>query len=111
MSLPGEQTATGLIDALKGQPLSLALVVMNVGLLLFMYYSSQQGHNERATEMKLLYENRREVGQLLANCVPQPRGENDPEHGPGRNDLVGIAPVSAPQRDNEGDGGSAAFNQ
>jgi hypothetical protein len=64
------QVAGGLIDALKGQPLSLALVVMNLGLLGFLYYESVQAHAERKTETELLYENRREMAQLLFQCTP-----------------------------------------
>jgi len=66
----GGQAASSFIEALKGQPLSLALVVMNLGLLGYLYYEGVKAHEERQAEMKLLYENRREVGQLLANCVP-----------------------------------------
>jgi hypothetical protein len=110
MSVPGEQVAGGIIDALKGQPLSLALVIMNIGLLLFMYYSSQQAHSERATEMKLLYENRSEVGRLLANCIPR-GSENDRQHGNGGNDSVGASSVPAPERDHAGDGGRTEANE
>jgi hypothetical protein len=64
------QVAGGLIDALKGQPLSLALVVMNLGLLGFLYYEGAQAHAERKTEMELLYDNRRSMADLLYRCVP-----------------------------------------
>ena len=67
------KAAGGFIEAMKSQPLSLALVVMNIGLLGFLYYSNVQAHAERALETKLLYENRSEVGKLLANCAPVQR--------------------------------------
>jgi hypothetical protein len=70
MSLPGEQTAKTFIDALKEQPLSLALVVMNLCLLAYLYYAAIVAHNERAVETKLMYENRTAVAQMLANCYP-----------------------------------------
>jgi len=38
---PG-QAVTGVVEALKGQPLTLALVVMNIGLLLYLFYSGHQ---------------------------------------------------------------------
>ena len=66
----GAKAATSFIDALKAQPLSLALVVMNIGLLGFLYYSGIVAHNERKTEMQMLYENRREMAQLLYQCTP-----------------------------------------
>jgi hypothetical protein len=60
-------TARNLIEALKDQPLVLALVTMNIGLLVLQYFAFQERH----TEMELLYRNRTEVGQLLKDCVPQ----------------------------------------
>jgi hypothetical protein len=67
------EAARSFIDALKDQPLSLALVAMNLLLLGFLYYTGVAAHNERKEEMKLLYENRQFVGQLLANCYPSPK--------------------------------------
>jgi hypothetical protein len=64
------QVAGGLIDALKGQPLSLALVVMNLCLLGYLYYEGVQAHTERQREMELLYENRKSMADLLFRCVP-----------------------------------------
>jgi hypothetical protein len=60
------QTARNFIDALKDQPLVLALVTMNIGLLVLQYFAFQERH----LEMELLYRNRTEVGQLLKDCVP-----------------------------------------
>jgi hypothetical protein len=62
--------ATSFMDAMRGQPLSLALVAMNLALLGYLYYSQAVGHQERAKEMELLYENRREMAQLLYQCTP-----------------------------------------
>jgi hypothetical protein len=71
MSLPeGGRAVSGFIDALKSQPLSLALVVMNVGLLGFLYYSGIAAHHERQRELELLYQNRSEMAQLLYQCTP-----------------------------------------
>ena len=68
----GVRAVGSIIDALKSQPLSLALVVMNIGLLGFLYYSGVVAHNERQLEMKLLYENRSEMAKLLYQCTPAP---------------------------------------
>lgn len=62
---------TDLIEALKGQPLVLALVAMNIGLL---YYAAIAAPAERKLELELLYRNRTEVGKLLAECYPAPPG-------------------------------------
>lgn len=66
-------TASSLIDALRSQPLALALVVMNLGLLGFLYYGGVVAAQQRQQELELLYRNRTEVGQLLANCYPAPK--------------------------------------
>ena len=65
--------ARSFIDALKDQPLSLALVVMNLCLLGYLYYAGVVAHKERQREIELLYENRKFVGQLLSQCYPAPR--------------------------------------
>jgi hypothetical protein len=67
------EVAGTFIDAMKAQPLSLALVVMNLGLLGFLYYEGVQAHSERQAEMKMMYENRAEVAKLLAACYPGPQ--------------------------------------
>jgi hypothetical protein len=72
MTQEAGQTARSFIDALKDQPLSLALVVMNMTLLAFLYYSGVVAHSERQRETELLYQNRDSVGRLLANCYPGP---------------------------------------
>lgn len=64
------QVAGSIIDALKGQPLSLALVIMNLGLLGYLYYEGIAAHTDRQNEMKLLYENRSEMAKLLYQCTP-----------------------------------------
>jgi hypothetical protein len=64
------QVAGGIVEALKGQPLTLALVLMNLGLLGYLYYEGAQAHAERKTEMELLYDNRRSMADLLYRCVP-----------------------------------------
>jgi cytochrome c oxidase assembly factor CtaG len=67
------QVASSFVDALKGQPLSLALVVMNILLLGYLYYAGIVAHSERQEEMKLLYQNRSEMAQLLYQCTPAPK--------------------------------------
>ncbi|HKD27853.1 MAG TPA: hypothetical protein VKC66_18350 [Xanthobacteraceae bacterium] len=64
------QVAGSFVEALRGQPLSLALVAMNLGLLGFLYYTGVVAAKERHMEMKLMYENRSEVAKLLAACYP-----------------------------------------
>lgn len=68
----GARAARTFMDAMREQPLSLALVVMNLGLLGFLYYTNLTATAERHKELELLYENRKYVGDLLARCYPAP---------------------------------------
>jgi len=82
----GAKAAGGFVEAMKSQPLSLALVLMNLALVGYIYYESVAVNNERHNELQLLYQNRREVAVLLARChwpegVPLPEGFDT---GPGR---------------------------
>lgn len=71
------QVATSVVESLKSQPLSLAMVLMNLGLLGFLYYSAVAARSARQEEMKLEYEQRAEVradvAKLLDECRPTPR--------------------------------------
>ena len=49
-----EQVARSFIDALKDQPLSLALVLMNMFLLGLLYYGAANLNAERHKELELL---------------------------------------------------------
>ena len=59
----------GFLDALKTQPLSLALVVMNLALLAMFYFILTAQATSDASERKLMYEAQRETQQLLAHCT------------------------------------------
>lgn len=76
MAVEGAAAAKGLVDALKNRPLVLSLVLMNLGLLGFLYYWGVQAHQERQEELKLLYQNRKEVADLLFRCYPAPPASN-----------------------------------
>ena len=63
------QTARSLIDALKAEPLSLALAVMNVALLaVFWFILSTLATSNRAREIQL-FEQQRHTAELLSRCV------------------------------------------
>lgn len=66
----GSKVASSFVEAMKSQPLALALVACNVLLLgLFFYVSSWAGSN-RSAEFKSIMEMQREVQKLLYNCNP-----------------------------------------
>jgi phosphatidylglycerophosphatase A len=71
------QVATGFMESLKREPLSLALVLMNLCLLLFFYIILEKVADQRKYEVGLLYADHKEVRDLLAKCVvPERRTEN-----------------------------------
>jgi hypothetical protein len=64
----GAKAANTFFDAMRSQPLALALVVMNFALIGYLYYEGANQNAERKAERELLYQNRREVAVLLARC-------------------------------------------
>jgi hypothetical protein len=73
------ETARTLIDRLGGNPLALAMVVMNLLLVGYLYYEGVNTNTQRSEELKLLYANRKDVAELLFKCVP-PEALHKPEH-------------------------------
>jgi hypothetical protein len=65
----GAKVAVGFMDALKREPLSLALVVMNLCLLAFCYFILSKVADQREREVALMYQDKKEVRELLARCV------------------------------------------
>lgn len=57
------------MDSLKQQPLSLALVVMNVALLGIFFYVINVNAKQREREVALIYADQKEIRNLLAKCV------------------------------------------
>ena len=86
----GAKLAGGFLDLLKREPLSLALVVMNLCLLLFFYVLLIRVADQREREVNLLYEDKKEVRELLAKCVvPERRTELSPISIPAIRNAVG----------------------
>ena len=76
----GAQVTLSFMDSLKREPLSLALVVMNLALLGFFYVLLTRVAEQRKTEVALLYSDHKEVRELLARCViPDRRSEFRPD--------------------------------
>jgi hypothetical protein len=58
------KVATGFVDAMKSQPLALALAVMNLALLGLVFFIAYSAHANHESEMKA----QSELQQLLAQC-------------------------------------------
>jgi hypothetical protein len=54
------------IEAMKGQPLSLALAVMNVALILLFYFILSVVAEQRKREVQLFYDEARSVREMMA---------------------------------------------
>ena len=64
----GIKVAGSIVDALKKEPWSLALVVMNLALLLALFYILISIKEQRAKDVEAIYENQRHMIQLMASC-------------------------------------------
>ena len=70
------ETARSTLNVFRDQPFMLAMVLINLMLLGFLYYQGVNNNSERHRELELLYENRKLVADYLYKCIPQ-------EHIPG----------------------------
>lgn len=70
-----EKVALSFIDSLKQEPISLALVLMNMCLLLFFYVLLTTVSKQREREIDLLYTDKKEVRELLSKCVVPDRSD------------------------------------
>ena len=64
----GKQVGT-FMEILRGQPLSLALVAMNVLLVAFLFYSGSMTLTQRKDTAELIIAWSRETDKLMASCV------------------------------------------
>jgi len=63
------QTARGLIDALKRQPSLLALMISNIGMLVFMFYALHAAAQFRDSIIARQFELQRHFNDILSRCV------------------------------------------
>lgn len=69
--------ATGVfMNIMRDQPLSLALVIMNIALLVIFWIILDKISEFREREMKLIFDEHKEVRELLAKCVVPPQRTN-----------------------------------
>lgn len=68
------ETARSFIGNFREQPFLLAMVLMNLAMLGFLYYDGIAHNADRRHQLELLYENRKYVGDLLIKChLPPPK--------------------------------------
>jgi hypothetical protein len=66
------KVAAGFFEALKSEPIVLALCVMNFALIGFTYYQSSLFNSQRAENVKLFVQVQSEVQKLLSQCIIPP---------------------------------------
>jgi hypothetical protein len=69
MSEDGAKVAISFIEALKREPISLALVLMNICLLVFFYFWLTSWTAQQARELDLIYADKKEVREMMARCI------------------------------------------
>jgi hypothetical protein len=60
---------TSLVEAMRKEPLSLALCVMNLSLLFFFYLLLTAVAAQREKEVGLLYADKKEIREVLSRCI------------------------------------------
>lgn len=80
----GVKTVDHVVGALSSTPMTLAMILTNVMLIVFLFYSQNQFYLQRQEVTKMLVEQQREVQILLSKCVvPGAKSEFDPGTPPG----------------------------
>ena len=65
----GAKAVSSFLGAFRNEPLSLALITMNVCLLVFFYILLTTVAKQRESEIGLLYADKREVREMLSRCI------------------------------------------
>lgn len=63
------KTANAFIEAMKTQPLALALCVMNMGLLAIGYFFLTKVYEQRQLDQAALYREHQQTQEILKSCV------------------------------------------
>lgn len=63
------QTTRSFIDALKAQPATLAMIIANIAMLIFVFYALNKGAEFRDKMLAAQFEYQHKVSDLLARCI------------------------------------------
>ena len=71
MTLPeqGAKVATGVIDALRSQPMMLAVLLLNGLIFLVIFYAVQTNRTAQHEIMKVMLDQNAKSQELLSRCV------------------------------------------
>jgi hypothetical protein len=79
ISEQGGKVATGVIDALRSQPLILALVLFNCLVFVIIYMATRDQRAQQAEIIKVMIQNSVRLQELLANCTTRHSEMIEPE--------------------------------
>ena len=68
----GGKVAGSLIEGLKGQPITLAMVVFNVLFIAAVYWGLSDQRRQQNEITKIMLGNMRQMEELLAKCIVPP---------------------------------------
>jgi len=63
------QTARSFIEVMKTQPATLAMILSNVAMLIFIFYALHAGAQFRDSMIKTNFEQQIRMAELLSKCV------------------------------------------
>lgn len=63
------QTARSFIEVMKSQPATLALIVANIAMLVFLFYALSRAATFRDDLLKNQFEYQKHVSELLSRCI------------------------------------------
>lgn len=65
----GAKIAAGIVDSLKTQPATIAMIVISFGLLVYTFYEARSFNSQRTEMFGKLMERETEINKLLSRCV------------------------------------------
>lgn len=66
----GERVATSLIDSLKAQPMTLALVVFNIIFIFAVFFGLKDARDQAEKFQQMTFQQQKETMELLYKCAP-----------------------------------------
>jgi hypothetical protein len=66
------KVATGVIDSLRTQPATIALIVISFGMMGYIYYEGASYNASRTEIFKKVLDQQSEVNRLLSQCIVPP---------------------------------------
>lgn len=79
----GAKIATGLVDSLKTQPATLAMIVISFGLLGYTWYEGHSFNAQRYEMVKTFVDFQKQTQELLSRCIVPGKSnleQQEPEH-------------------------------